>query len=145
MADLPDEAADLTFDDIREGHEVSFGRTIGASDVSAFAALSGDRNPLHVDAEYASATRFGERVVHGMLVASFFSTLVGMCLPGRRALFLSQQLRFTKPVLIGEHLTFHGRVRRKTESVCMLDIDVRAVADAGDVKVQGTLQVMVMS
>ena len=119
-------------------------RSIEEADVQAFAALTGDRNPLHVDAAYAATTRFGERVVHGMLVASFFSTLVGMCLPGRRALFLSQQLRFTNPVTIGEPLTFHGRVRKKTGSVRLLDLEVKAVAESGEIKVQGSLQVMVM-
>ncbi len=79
-----------------------------------------------------------------MLVASFFSTLVGMYLPGRRALFLSQQVKFAHPVKIGEGLTFRGRVRHKTESVRMIDVDTEAVSDAGEVKVRGTVQVMVL-
>ncbi|TAK18636.1 MAG: MaoC family dehydratase [Acidobacteria bacterium] len=144
MADRPADAADLAFEDIVVGQEASFARTIEDADVRAFATLSGDRNPLHMDAAYAATTQFGGRVVHGMLVASFFSTLVGMCLPGRRALFLSQQLRFPNPVRIGDRLTFKGRVRKKTDAVRLLDIDVTAVGDDGEMKVNGTLQVAVL-
>lgn len=144
MADRPGAAADLEFDAIAVGQKASFARTIADSDVQAFAELSGDHNPLHMDAAFAAGTKFGGRVVHGMLVASFFSTLVGMHLPGRRALFLSQQLRFPSPVRIGDRLTFSGTVRKKTESVRLLDIDVSAVADSGEVKVNGTIQVAVL-
>jgi acyl dehydratase len=96
-----------------------------------------------MDGQYAATTQFGERLVHGMLVASYFSTLVGMYLPGRRALFLSQEARFVKPVRLGERITFCGRVRRKTDSLGLLDIDTTAVNAAGEEVVRGRVQVMV--
>ena len=98
-----------------------------------------------MDSQYAATTQFGERVAHGMLVASYFSTLVGMYLPGRRALFLSLEVRFTKPVRLGERITFRGRVRRKSDSVRLLDIDTNALNEAGEVVVRGRAQVGVIS
>lgn len=118
---------------------------IDAATVAAFAQLTGDYNPLHMDKAYASTTEFGERVAHGMLVASFFSTLVGMYLPGRRALFLAQQVQFTKPVRLGERITFRGCVRHKTDALHMLDVDTRAFNEAGDEVVRGWVQVKVLS
>jgi acyl dehydratase len=68
-------------------------RTFAAEDVAAFAAISGDFSPLHMDDEYARGTEFGGRVVHGLLVGSLFSQLVGMHLPGKQALYLGQDQR----------------------------------------------------
>src|SRR5512140_2419625 len=98
-----------------------------------------------MDSTYAGATEFGERVVHGMLIASYSSTLVGMYLPGRRALFLAQQVQFAKPVRLGERITFRGRVRRKTDTLRLLDIDTRALNEAGEEVVRGWAQVKVLS
>jgi hypothetical protein len=72
------EVIDYSFDDIHVGQTASFDRTVSVMDVDTFADLSGDKNPLHTDDTYASTTQFKQRVVHGMLTASFFSTLVGM-------------------------------------------------------------------
>ena len=144
MPEPHEHAVDLVFEAINVGDEAAFHRVIGEDELQAFARLTGDWNPLHMDAGYASGSRFGERVVHGMLVASFFSTLVGMYLPGRRALFLSQQVKFAHPVKVGEGLTFRGRVRHKTESVRIIDVDTEAISDSGEVKVRGTVQVMVL-
>jgi 3-hydroxybutyryl-CoA dehydratase len=138
-------APDRSYDSIQAGDEAGFSRVIDAAAVGAFAALTGDYNPLHMDDEYAAETQFGGRVAHGMLVASYFSTLVGMYLPGRRALFLSQDAHFAKPVRVGERITFHGRVRRKIDSLRMLDIETTARNDAGEEVVRGRAQVMVLS
>ena len=72
----------LTFDEIRSGMVFKTSHTFSADDVLAFARLSGDFSPLHVDPEYASGSEFGAQVVHGMLLASLFSRLVGMKIPG---------------------------------------------------------------
>ncbi len=144
MTDSRPAAPDRSYDGIQAGDEAAFSRVIDAAAVDAFAALTGDYNPLHMDDGYATGTQFGGRVAHGMLVASYFSTLVGMYLPGRRALFLSQDVRFAKPVRIGERITFHGRVRRKTDSLRMLDIDTSARNAAGEEVVHGRAQVMVL-
>jgi acyl dehydratase len=145
LTDLRPTAPDRNYGSIAPGEEASFSRVIDEAAVATFAQLTGDYNPLHMDATYATTTQFGERVAHGMLVASFFSTLVGMYLPGRRALFLSQDVRFAKPVRLGDRITFRGRVRRKTDSLKMLDLDTWAINDAGEEVVRGRAQVMVLS
>lgn len=86
------------------GQRASCRRAFSDEDVRAFAELSGDFNELHVDEAAARASRFGGRVVHGMLTASLISRLLGMELPGRGAIYLSQSLRFTGPVRIGDEV-----------------------------------------
>ncbi len=137
-------AAERTYESIQVGEEAAFSRVIADSCVAAFAELTGDYNPLHMDERYAAGTEFGQRVVHGMLIASFFSTLVGMYLPGRRALFLGQDVQFAIPVKVGERVTFRGRVRRKTDSVRLLDLDTRAFNNAGEEVVRGHAQIKVL-
>lgn len=89
-------------DELRIGQKDSVTRTILAEDVAAFARLSGDYNALHIDDEFAARTEFSQRVVHGFLHASLLSTLVGMHLPGRGALYLGQSIEFTAPVYLGD-------------------------------------------
>ncbi len=107
----PQSALDRSYESIATGEEASFSRVIGDAEVGAVAAMTGDWNPLHMDSQYAATTQFGERVAHGMLVASYFSSLVGMYLPGRRALFLSHEVQFAKPVPLGESITFQGDIK----------------------------------
>lgn len=91
-------------DELHVGQSESITRTITADDVAQFARLSGDYNALHVDDEFAARTEFSSRVVHGFLHASLLSTLVGMRLPGRGALYLSQSIEFSAPVFIGDRV-----------------------------------------
>lgn len=93
-----------TFDDYRVGDRVSATRRFTDDDVRRFAELSGDFNPLHLDPEAAARSRFGRRLVHGMLTASLFTRLIGMELPGRGAIYLQQSLRFSAPVFIGDEV-----------------------------------------
>jgi 3-hydroxybutyryl-CoA dehydratase len=86
------------------GQRATCRRAFSDEDVRAFAALSGDLNELHLDEVAAQRSRFGGRVVHGMLTASLISRLLGMDLPGKGAIYLSQSLRFTAPVRIGDEV-----------------------------------------
>jgi 3-oxoacyl-[acyl-carrier protein] reductase len=97
MPSAPDRLLEL-----HVGQTEKLARTIMAEDVAAFARLSGDHNALHLDDEFAARTEFGQRVVHGFLHASLLSTLVGMKLPGRGALYVSQNIEFTRPVFVGD-------------------------------------------
>jgi len=87
------------------GQKASFSRTVTETDVVQFAGLSGDYNPIHVDKEYASATRFGQRIAHGLLTTSLISRLLGMHLPGLGSVYLGQTLKFMQPVFIGDTIT----------------------------------------
>ncbi len=101
-----------SIDEIYIGQKASVTKTITEADVNAYAGIIGDFNPLHVNSEYAKGTRFGERIAHGMLTASFISTLVGMVLPGRDAIYCGQTLKFTAPVPIGSTITAESEVTK---------------------------------
>jgi 3-hydroxybutyryl-CoA dehydratase len=87
------------------GERDSFTKTVTESDVTTFAGLIGDFNPLHVDAEYARKSRFGQRVAHGMFTGGLISAVLGNKLPGPGAIYLSQQIEFLAPVFIGDTIT----------------------------------------
>ncbi len=93
-----------TFDDLKIGQKASLTKTITEEDLSHFIAITGDQNPLHIDESFAEQTFFGQRIAHGMLSASLFSTLVGMHIPGIGAIYKSQTLEFLLPVFIGDTL-----------------------------------------
>lgn len=87
-----------------------------------FAAISGDYNPIHTNHEYASKTDFGNRLCHGMLLASFFSRLIGMYIPGKNALYFSQSLNFRNPCFINDEVIVTGIVIEKRSSTKMIKL-----------------------
>ena len=91
-------------EDLQTGMESVYAKTVTESDITMFADVSGDRNPVHLDAAFASKTPFGERIAHGMLSASFISTVFGTQMPGPGCIYLSQSLRFKAPVKIGDRV-----------------------------------------
>lgn len=95
----------MPIEEIKEGMTVSFSQTITDADIKSFAAISGDRNPVHVDEEYANASRYKKRIAHGFLTASFFSALFGTKLPGEGCVYVAQSLRFRRPVYVDDTVT----------------------------------------
>ena len=93
------------FEDLSVGQKASFGKTITEADIVLFAAVTGDTNPMHLNAEYAKDSIFGERIAHGMLAAGLITKVMGTQLPGPGTIYLSQSLRFRKPVRIGDTVT----------------------------------------
>jgi 3-hydroxybutyryl-CoA dehydratase len=89
-------------EDLSVGQSASYSRTISESDIQQFGDVSGDHNPLHFDEDYAKTTIFRGRIAHGMLSASFLSTVLGTKLPGAGSIFLSATIRFKAPVRIGD-------------------------------------------
>jgi 3-hydroxybutyryl-CoA dehydratase len=126
-----------SFESVRVGDQARLSRSISEQDVEAFARLTGDFNPLHMDAAYAEKTAFGGRVAHGMLTASFLSTVVGMLLPGEGALYLSQELNFKKPVMIGDIIEITATVVQKVESTRMLVLDMSVANQNSQVVLKG--------
>jgi acyl dehydratase len=94
-----------TFDELSTGMRASLSHTVTPEDVVRFADVTGDRNPIHVDAEFARASAFGRPIAHGMFGASLISAVMGTKLPGPGNLYMEQSLRFKKPVFIGDTLT----------------------------------------
>jgi 3-hydroxybutyryl-CoA dehydratase len=97
---------------LKVGDSASLTKTITDADIRAFAELSGDRNPIHLDDEYAATTRFGRRIAHGMLTASLISTVLGTELPGIGTVYLSQNSQFVAPVYPGDTVTARVTVRK---------------------------------
>jgi 3-hydroxybutyryl-CoA dehydratase len=95
-------------EDLSVGMTAVYAKTITDADVVMYAGVSGDTNPVHINEEYASSTMFKSRIAHGMLTASFISTVLGTKLPGPGCIYMSQNLKFKAPVRIGD--TVHARV-----------------------------------
>lgn len=95
----------MTQAQLEPGQSAEFTKTVTETDVVLFAGITGDLNPAHVDQVWAEASRFGGRIAHGMLSASFISTVLAMKLPGPGTIYLSQTLSFTGPVKIGDTVT----------------------------------------
>src|SRR5277367_834161 len=132
------------FEKIQPGDEAKFSKLITAEDVEAFAKLSGDRNPLHMDDKFAARTHFQRRVVHGMLIANYLSTLVGMQCPGPGALWTEQSLRWPSPVFIGDRVQVTLKVTHKSIGSRTLVIEAKAVNQDGKVVMEGKGTVTVL-
>jgi 3-oxoacyl-[acyl-carrier protein] reductase len=110
------------FDDIRIGEEAEIKHVVTQQDLDRFVELTGDDNKLHVDKEYAAKTSFKKPVVHGMLGASFISTIIGTKLPGDGALWFSQTIEFILPVRIGDELTIRATVTKKIDKLQIIEL-----------------------
>ena len=106
----------------RVGEKASLTRTVTEQDITAFAQLTGDTNPMHLDDDYARTTRFGRRIAHGLLTAGLISAVLGTELPGPGAIYLEQHLRFTKPVYPGDTITAVVEVVRYQEEKGLLTL-----------------------
>lgn len=107
-------------EEIEAGMTASYSQTITDADIKDFAGISGDKNPVHMDEVYAKESRFERRIAHGMLSSSFFSALFGTHLPGRGCVYVGQNLKFRKPVYIGDTVT-------ATIEVTSVDLERRRV------------------
>jgi 3-hydroxybutyryl-CoA dehydratase len=117
------------FEDLSVGQEASLSTTVSEADIVAFAEISGDKNPVHIDAQYAAGTMFKERIAHGMLSAAYISAVFGMKLPGPGAIYISQTMNFKAPVKIGDTVVTTVKVieliaekkRARFETVCSVN------------------------
>ncbi|MGI9378692.1 MAG: MaoC family dehydratase [Methyloligellaceae bacterium] len=103
------------FEDLDVGMEAVHQKIISESDIECFAEVSGDNNPVHLDAEYAAGTIFKERIAHGILTASLISALLGTKLPGPGCIYVSQSLNFRAPVKIGDNVVATATVKELIE------------------------------
>ncbi|MDX2259727.1 MAG: MaoC family dehydratase [Hyphomicrobiaceae bacterium] len=123
------------FEDLEVGMEASIRKTVSEADIAAFAEISGDRNPVHLDRAYAARTIFKEPIAHGLLTAAYISTVFGMELPGPGAIYVSQTLNFKAPVKIGDEVTARVVVvdlvpsKRRALFDCICTVKGRVVLD----------------
>src|SRR3984957_8577031 len=122
----------LCFEDLSVGMTERFAKTVAASDVVGFAAVTGDRNPIHLSEHFAAKTPFRTRIAHGLYTASLISAVLGTRLPGPGAVYISQTLNFRAPVKIGDTVTVIVTVaelipeksRARLRCICKVDDDI---------------------
>lgn len=131
-----------TIDQINIGDSASFTKTVTESDIILYAGVSGDFNPAHMDAESAKKGMFGQRIAHGMLSAGFISNVLGNQLPGPGTIYMGQELRFVKPVFIGDTVTATVTVKEKIEEKNRLKLETVVTNQRGEAVITGAATVM---
>ena len=119
------------------GRAETLTRTVTAAEVDRFAEASGDCNPMHLDEEFASRTRFGRRIAHGMLGASYISALIGTRFPGPGTIYMSQSLNFTAPVFLDDVLTVTATVTRYRSDKAILTLATTVTNQRGHRVIDG--------
>jgi len=131
-----------TIEEIRVGDAAAFSKTVSESDVYLFAGITGDLNPAHINEEEAAKSRFGGRIAHGMLVSGFISTVLGMYLPGPGTIYLSQEVKFTAPVKIGDTVTARAEVVELEPAKRKVTLRTTVTRQDGVVAVEGQAVVL---
>jgi len=129
---------------IKVGDQALVSKAFTEEEVFQFANISTDKNPLHLDRDFGKASIFGQRIVHGMLVASLFSGLIGMELPGEGSIYLGQRLSFKAPVAINEEVTASVEIINIREDKPIVTLRTVCVNSAGTVVIEGEAVVKVM-
>lgn len=133
-----------TFAELAVGMQVSIQNTVTEQDVQDFARVSGDYNPLHMDEDYAKTTQFGTRIAHGALTASYISAVLGNDLPGPGAVFMELNLKFVRPVKIGDTVISTAEVIAMEERGFRVTLAVKGETN-GKIVMKGEAKVMVPS
>ncbi len=130
--------------DLKIGDTFSTSREVTDEVIRKFADVSGDHNPIHLDEEFAKTTRFGKRIAHGMLSAAFISAVLGNEFKGSTVLYLSQTLKFTAPVFIGDTVTASSTVTNIREDKAIVTLETVCANQNGETVVKGEAVVMVL-
>ncbi|HEX9960275.1 MAG TPA: MaoC family dehydratase [Pyrinomonadaceae bacterium] len=129
---------------LKIGDKFSAGKQITDAVVRAFAELSGDYNPIHLDEEFAAKTRFGRRIAHGMISGALISAVLGYELKDRKIVYLSQTLKFTAPVFIDDTVTATATVTNIREDKNIVTIETICTNQNGETVVKGEAAIMVL-
>jgi len=135
---LERKSSEYSWNEIEIGFKKNFQITITEPMLNDFAKLSGDYNPLHMNEEYASSTSFKKRVCSGMFLATFFSRLIGMYLPGKHALHISQSLNFVNPCFLDEKITVEGEVIDKSIATKIITLKTTIINESKKIIIDGT-------
>ena len=140
---MDENLSEYSFDEIKTGFKKNFEVIITEPMLTDFAKLSGDYNPLHMNEEYASSTSFKKQVCSGMFLATFFSRLVGMYLPGKHALYFSQSLNFVNPCFVGDKITIEGEVIDKSIATKIITLKTTITNESSKRIIDGEARVIV--
>ncbi len=132
----------ITYDELQVGQSARLLRTLSMADIQAFAAVSGDTNPAHLNSDYANDTLFHGVIAHGMWGGALISALLGTQFPGPGTIYVSQDLHFTRPVRVGDTLTVTATVLRKIEERKQVELDCKAVNQKGEPVLHGLARVL---
>jgi len=124
------------------GDSAEITKTIEQSDIDAFASVTGDHNPVHVDEEFAKSTRFGKRIAHGMLTASLISAVLANKLPGEGSVYLGQTLQFVAPVFPGDQVTARVTVKQVREDKPIMKLETICVNQRDEIVIRGEATVL---
>ncbi len=127
----------MKIDDYYIGQSASLKKVFLTEEVEAFAEMSLDRNPIHVDLDYAEHSLFGARIVHGFLVGSLISAVFGTQLPGEGAIYLHQEMNFRKPVFHGEEIVATVTVTNIRKDKSILYFDTKCENAKGEIVIEG--------
>jgi 3-hydroxybutyryl-CoA dehydratase len=127
---------------VKVGDSAEITKTIEQSDINAFADVTGDHNPVHVDEEFAKTTRFGKRIAHGMLSASLISAVLANKLPGAGSVYLGQTLQFVAPVFPGDEITARVTVKEIREDKPIVKLETICVNQRDEVVIRGEATVL---
>src|ERR1044072_3613024 len=127
---------------MKVGDSAEITKTIEQADVDAFAEVTGDHNPVHVDEEFAKTTRFGRRMAHGMLTASLISSVLANKLPGEGSVYLGQTLKFVAPVFPGDEITARVTVKEIREDKPILKLETICVNQRDEIVIRGEATVL---
>lgn len=133
-----------TYEDITVGESIVITHTLTKSDLDTFGELTGDYNPIHWDPTYANKHGFKQPIAYGMLTSAYISRLIGMHLPGKPALWLSQSLKFLRPAYVGDTLVITGRVKHKSDSHRVVVIHISIANQEGLLLLTGESTVKVL-
>jgi 3-hydroxybutyryl-CoA dehydratase len=136
--------AQKSYSEIHVGDKAQIMKEIRDEDILTFAKLTGDVNPVHIDDNFARNTMFKERIAHGMLSASFISTVLGTQLPGTNTIYLSQNLKFKAPVKIGDIVTATAEVIEKRDDKKIIKLQTNVLNQNQKVVVEGEAVIMKM-
>ncbi len=139
---LPECMENVTFDEIQLGQNARLVRTLALQDIQAFAAVSGDANPAHLDAEYADQTLFHGVIAHGMWGGSLISALLGTVFPGPGTIYLEQVLHFSRPVRVGDTLTVSVTVTARDPQKKRVELDCEVLNQNGERVLHGLAKVL---
>ncbi len=132
----------MTIHEIKLGDSASTAKTVTETDVYLFAGITGDLNPAHTDEVSASQTQFGQRIAHGILGAGFISAVLGMKLPGHGTIYLGQELKFKRPVHIGDTITATCTVEEIRVEKNIIKLKTVCTNQRGEVVIDGMATVM---
>src|ERR1044071_737553 len=124
------------------GDKAEITKTIEQADIDAFAAVTGDHNPVHVNEEFAKTTRFGRRIAHGMLTASLISSVLANKLPGEGSVYLGQTLKFVAPVFPGDEITARVTIKETREDKPILKLETICVNQRDEIVIRGEATVL---